>query len=154
MNLYTGAKVFFDRKPDTIDGLFSIRNRDGSYVVEKLHARSGQRGYTRTNWTTGKSPTPYGLHYLSLHSNNRGQKAGAKGIGECFPMSNREELIQKGIIISDNGRYRRTEVCLHEENSYPGSAGCTVIVNRWPDVLAYLTGLREQGYDAILFEVL
>lgn len=118
--------IFFDRRDGDIEGLFSIRWEDGSYAFEKLQARSGQRGHTHTNWENGLSPIPYGNFFLNSPANNIGQRAGATGIGECFPIDNQGDRLT--IVNPDNHGQRRQEICLHEENKFPGTRGCVAIV--------------------------
>jgi len=107
-------------------GRFSIRHKSGEYIVEKILARSGQPGFAETSWVTTKSPCPYGDFNLYTASQNVGQLAGERGIGECFPIDNQGDMVT--ICDPKNRKRKRKGICLHEENGIPGSEGCIVIV--------------------------
>ena len=136
--------AFYDRNLHTILGKFSIRAADGTYIVEKLVARSGIPGYSKTDWIRGKSPVPWGEFNLSTVPNNIGQVAGKTGIGECFPVDNEGDRMT--IRNPENKRQRRLEICVHEENAIPGSAGCIVIVfhSDWLRVRDFLRSIQEE----------
>jgi hypothetical protein len=136
--------AFFDRNEHTILGRFSIRKHTGEYVVEKLIARSGQHGYTKSSWNRGKSPIPYGRFNLHTTPNNRGQEAGAFGIGEFYPIDTQGDRLT--IRDPENYRRKRMEIGLHEENGLPGSAGCIVIVyhSDWLLVREFLRSVADE----------
>lgn len=50
--------AWFDRRPDTIAGYFTIQDLSGKPVFKRLSARSGQMAHVGSNWTRGKSPIP------------------------------------------------------------------------------------------------
>lgn len=137
-------RAFYDRQDGSYYGKFSIRHRDGDFVVEKLICRSGQPGHTHTSWTVARSPIPYGSFNLNTKPNNYGQLAGARGIGECFPVDNCGDRYT--IYDPKNKRRKRTEICLHEENAIPGSLGCIVVVYHqdWLRVRDFLRGLSAR----------
>lgn len=145
--------AFFDRNVNTILGRFSIRDKKGNYIVEKLVARSGQVGHTGTSWTRGKSPIPFGRYNLNTMPNNKGQFAGVSGIGEFFPIDNMGDRLT--IRDPENFRRKRLEIGLHEENGYAGSAGCIVIVyhSEWLRVRDFLRSLHPE-HPVIPLEVL
>lgn len=145
-------KAFFDRSKTTINGRFSIRAADGEYIIRRAAARSGQRGYTQTSWERGRSPVPFGVYNLYTDPNNEGQVAGKTGIGEFFPIDNQGDRRTIKELDVPEPRYR-LEIGLHEENGYPGSAGCIVIVNNmdWKLIRDWLKGLK---LESIPLEVL
>lgn len=124
--------AYYDRNYDTIEGLFTIQNSKGEKLFERLPTRSGQVAWTDTSWERGKSPIPYGSFKLWLDSYNKGTRAGARGIGEFFPISTEED---RHTIYSAGRRRKRTAIGLHEENTIPGSAGCIVLLTNTPERL-------------------
>lgn len=124
--------AYFDRKDDSIYGVFTLQYYDPvarkvTKVFERLPASSGQTRWLRTNWTTGKSPTPYGAHWMAtspvpLLMTPRGT--------DFFPIGTTQANI--GVIQGPKGQ-RRTEVGLHMENEYPGTAGCTALLVNSPE---------------------
>lgn len=145
-------KAFFDRNLDSIEGFFTIQDELGNKLVDRVPARSGQAGHTRTSWKIAKSPIPFGKFNLHLKPNNQGQKAGAKGIGEFYPIDNQGDRMT---ILSPAGSRKRTEIGLHEENIFKGSSGCIVIVSHqdWLKVQKVLGDLRVR-FNTIPLEVL
>lgn len=146
-------KAFFDRDINTIEGWFSIVAPDGTKLVNRVRARSGQKGYTNTSWTRSKSPIPFGEFNLYTTLNNKGLKAGKTGIGEAFPIDNRGD---KFTIKQPGGKLIREEIMLHQENMWDGSAGCIVIVREsdWLHVKAVMEELRLRGIAKFPVEVL
>lgn len=143
--------AYYKRPTQGIDGVFTIQDNQGNKLIDRVKARSGQKGHAHTSWTRGKSPIPFGMHSMSLVPYNRGQVAGRTGIGQFYPIGN------------DGGHYRivegkriRTAIGLHEENMWDGSAGCVVIVQHkdWQDVIKVLDKLYADGMDAIRFRVI
>lgn len=134
--------AYFKRDRDTIYGVFTIQSDTGRKVFDRIKARSGQSAFTDSYWVTGKSPCPPGRFKLYTDSVNQGAKAGRYGIGESFPIGN----VHRDVIQSKSGRSRRTLIRLHEENTYPGSAGCIVIVEEeeWKKVMEFLHSLKEE----------
>ena len=152
-------KAFFDRREDSIEGLFTILNtKTHEKVFNRLQARSGQPNYTHTNWVKGKSPIPMGKHKLILKEPlQKDQWPGKAGIGEFWRISNTDN---DRIILSGCGRYSRSDIGLHPENSFAGSAGCIVIVidteeqkKEWLRLSSFLEGLIGK-YNHIPLEVL
>lgn len=133
--------AYFDRNHTTIEGLFTLQQIEGGKVVklfERLPARSGQAGFTNTNWERSKSPIPFGEHALWLKPMNVGQWAGRTGIGEFFHIG----TVSDPLVITD-GRadHIRRAVGLHPENSLPGSSGCIVLLADTPGRRAEVTWL-------------
>lgn len=142
-------KLWFDRHDNTIDGVITLQRYDTvtrtvEKLFERLPARSGQWGYTRTNWVTQKSPTPYGAHWLRT----RPVPLRMSPVGtRFFPIGSTQKNIG---IIRGAGGYR-TDCGLHYENDKPGSAGCTVVLVDTPARLAmadamfdYIESLPEE----------
>lgn len=134
-------KAYFKRGTTSCDGLFTLQYAENGKVISKpfdrIHARSGAPSFYNTEWVGGKSPIPRGTFHLWLASNNRGQDAGSYGIGEFFPISSDDSKIY---IREDQcagwGPHpvgveprKRSEIGLHEENKWKGTAGCIAIVN-------------------------
>jgi len=134
-------KAYFDRSSDTVDGKFTIIE-SGVTVFKQVHTRSGQRGYTKTNWIRNKSPIPYGEHWLWLRPLNPGAAPGATGIGEFYNISSNTNDVLT--IVGGPGEVRRA-IGLHAENKYPGSAGCIVVVslNQFASLSKYFAHLRN-----------
>jgi hypothetical protein len=121
-------RAFFDRQPGTIEGFFTIQDEHGKPVFKRLQARSGQNGHTNTDWVRGKSPIPYGNHYLWIgYPVGVGTRAGKTGIGEFYPISNMAG--DRDLIQGPAPQILRRSIGLHAENAYRGSAGCIVLVD-------------------------
>lgn len=147
-------KAYFDRNPQNVEGFFTLVEIEGLEVkplFQRLPARSGQAGYTKTDWVRGKSPIPYGKHLLWLSPLDTGKFADYNGIGEFYPISNREG--SKRMIWTEKPSSSflgvRQDIGLHPENKYPGSAGCIVLLVDTPERKQRVTDLfnylREQG---------
>lgn len=143
-------KAFYDRRPDTVDGYFTIQDEHRNPVFKRLLARSGQMRAVGTNWMRGQSPIPFSKdvagekHYLWLNSLHPHSKAGAYGIGEFFPISS--SLKDKDLIQGPRPDLIRRSIGLHAENKYPGSAGCIVIVDTdkaYNEVFPFLRDLAK-----------
>jgi hypothetical protein len=150
--------AYFDRSTSGIEGAFTLQqvlNGKAIKLFEKLPARSGQRGWTKTDWTTEKSPIPFGHYRLWTKSLKPGKKANFDGIGEFFQISNGD---QRGIIQGPNKEQRRVGVGLHRENNKPGSAGCIVLLDNTPalddEVTRLFKFLRSLPQDYITLKVL
>jgi hypothetical protein len=145
-------RVFYDRRKGSIEGFLTVLDATGKKLFDKLPARSGQNGYTQTNWVPAKSPIPlwqpsvdYYLHLTPIHNGSDDFPTNASGTGLFFPISthpHNPDLIEQG-------NNRRWHVGLHPENSYPGSAGCLVLLWNTPArnrrVEALFALLLEQG---------
>lgn len=147
-------QVFFERRPNTVEGALTVVGSDGSKPFNRVPARSGARGYTGKNtlWVRGKSPCPPGVYNLWTSANNRGKIAGLRGIGEAFPVDNKGD---KFTILGDAPGQIREEVMIHEENSIVGSAGCIVIVShtQWLKFLEFMRTLEAQGVKKLKLTV-
>lgn len=139
---------FIKRFRNSVDCLFTLHEWEEGQLIEhftRLPARSGQAGYTNTNWFRGKSPIPIGEHWLHLSPRQTGQKGGASqetstGIGEFWPISS--DLNQTSIIWGPNGEIRE-HIGLHWENRWKGSAGCPVLQWDTPEREARVESVME-----------
>lgn len=129
--------LYFDRKRNAIDGVLTLRKSVRRYLVanncttghtdsvetifEQLPARSGQRGFTETDWVVSKSPIPFGRHWLTCAP----VPLWMEPVGTPFFMISSKK--GTGIINGPDGK-KRTAVGLHLENNLPGSAGCVVLL--------------------------
>ena len=153
-------RVFYDRRKGSIDGFLTVIDATtGKKLLDKLPARSGQNGYTETNWVPAKSPIPhwqpkvdYYLHLTPIH-NGDDFPTQTSGIGLFFPISTH----QHNPDLIEQGRNRRWHVGLHPENAYPGSAGCIVLLWNTPvrkaKVKALFTLLKELGKTQSVVEL-
>jgi len=152
-------KAFFKRSLSNVDGVFTIQDLDGNAIFKRLPARSGQAGFTKGSWTRGKSPIPFGTHYIRIAKpNQEGQWAGDNGIGEFWPIYNVESNTR--LIKQADGKGERWDVGLHPENKHKGSAGCIVLINETQAqkkelvrLSKFLKSLIAQGYDSLVLEV-
>lgn len=120
--------LYFDRSVNSINGVLTlhrVENGKAFPVFSKLPARSGQAGYTGTDWVPAKSPIPFGVHYLTCAP----VPLWMEPVGTPFFMIS--TVKGTGIIKGPNGK-TRTAVGLHLENRWPGSAGCVVLVQDTP----------------------
>jgi hypothetical protein len=143
-------RLFFDRTTRSIEGKVTLIY-NGVPLFEKLPARSGQVGYTTTEWVKGKSPIPYGKHTLWLYPKQVGQLTPqGKEIGQFYPISSS----LKSSRLLTNGKNERWDIGLHPENAFAGSAGCIVLLVNTPERLKTVKALfncldqlaREQDY--------
>lgn len=124
-------RAFYKRDPKSIDGQFTIQKTTGNKtfkIFERIYSRSGQKGYTSTDWVRAKSPVPRRDLWLWTHSINVGAKPGKTGIGEFFFISSDPQ--NPLIIVDEKTAKNRSAVGLHAENALPGSAGCIVVVSQ------------------------
>lgn len=139
--------LYVDRRPDSVDGFMSLHKETAPGKVEvifkRLAIRSGQRGHTSTSWTRGKSPIPYGNHWLitkpvPLQMEPRGTR--------FFPICT--DLSDHRLIVGPEGKVR-WDIGLHRENKFPGSAGCVVIVDpkQAEELFDYLVAIgKTEGF--------
>jgi hypothetical protein len=127
----------------SIDGVLSVVDATGKKLIDKLPARSGQNGYTETNWVPAKSPIPlwqpqvtYYLHLKPIEDNDVFPTR-PNGIGLFFPISTHAH----NPALIEQGSNKRWHVGLHPENAYPGSAGCIVLLWNTPLRKAKVEGL-------------
>lgn len=142
--------AYYDRPKDGINGVFTLQDNKGHKLIDRVQARSGQKGYTGGSWVRGKSPIPYGTHRMSLSPYSRGVAAGKTGIGQFYPIGN-----DGGFYRIKEGLKQRTAIGLHEENQWEGSAGCVVIVKHsdWLRVMSVLDQIAAEGITDIDFKV-
>lgn len=142
-------KAYFDRKLDSINGLFTIQaEHTGIKLFTRLPARSGQEGYSITSWVRGKSPIPYsndlGNTELKIHLKCPKQlqhwPSGGE-VGEFWPISNSEQ--DTSTIQGISRDFIRKDIGLHPENQYKGSAGCIVLLWDTPERKASLIKLHN-----------
>lgn len=143
----TAHKITFHRDKENILGMLTLANvwDDGESVIYgNLPARSGQCGYTHTDWIPAKSPIPSGefwmaTQFVPLLSEPKGTP--------FFHIGS-----QKGTntIYDAKSAHHRTDVGLHLENNKPGSEGCVVLL--WDTIqrkekafalFSYLTKLKN-----------
>lgn len=155
--------IWFKRNPARVDGQLTINGNDGKMIFTRLHARSGQEGWTKTSWTSSKSPIPYSKEIkgdlrLWLHPRQKDQWAGATGIGEFWPISSQDS--DDVFIWSLDGKKFRKVIGGHPDNKWKGSAGCVVLAVETPelkkiaeDVSKFLESLMAE-YDYIPMKVI
>ena len=127
--------IFVDRDKASVDGFMSVLDLKGNKIFDRLPIRSGQAGYTKTSWESGKSPIPYSSELpkplrVSLQSRpfQEGEIPTAGKIGEFWPVYNVEG---NTTLIQGSGKsQKRLSIGIHPENAYKGSAGCVVILHR------------------------
>ena len=127
-------RAFFDRDENSINGFFTLQDEKGKKLFERLPARSGQNGYTKTNWLRSRSPIPFSKwinkpYRLWLQSVSAGMDHKANGIGEFWPISNTDSMREIHGPYEGQGRM---DIGIHWENDKPGSAGCIVLVSDTP----------------------
>lgn len=154
-----GYTAYFDRDTHSIHGKFTIQDHKGEKVFERIYSRSGQSGWTATSWQRGKSPTPFtdqvkgGKLWLYTDVIDYMVRPTRKRIGMRFCVSSESDKIT--IKKKDSAEVRK-EVMLHGENEFPGSAGCTVIVD-WKEfckIAEFLISLNKKGIKKIPYYVL
>lgn len=122
-------RIFYDRNNGSIEGLLTINRVEDDGIVtpifKRIKARSGQWWHKATSWKRGKSPCPYGEHFISTQPERLlMEPVGTRFFPMCSDPKNKR-LIQH----PTDGRLQRWDIGLHRENRYPGSAGCIVIVD-------------------------
>ena len=152
-------KAFFDRDLKDVNGVFTLQDEKGHKLFERLPARSGQAGYTKTNWVREKSPIPMSAYLIEpyrlwLSSRGVGTDSKKDGIGEFWPISN---MGNTGMIEGAMKGQLRTDIGLHWENDKKGSAGCIVLVNDTPErraqvmkLFAFLHTLKEPYIELVV----
>ncbi len=139
--------IYIDRKQNTVDGLMSIHKEIEPGKVEvifkQVPIRSGQRGHTQTDWTRGKSPIPYGNHWLITKPKPlQMEPRGTRFFSICT------DLADQRLILGPEGKVR-WDIGLHRENNFPGSAGCVVIVDpkKAEEIFDYLVAIgKKEGF--------
>lgn len=142
-------RLFFDRNASGVDGKLTLLrlNDDGTHepVFKQVKARSGQAGFTHTNWVNSKSPIPYGDFWMTttpvpLQMEPRNTPFFAIGSDP------------KNIGVIKIGKGKRTAIGLHKENRFKGSAGCIVIVNMdiADAMFEYIKNLNEAFIEVIV----
>jgi hypothetical protein len=141
--------MFYDRNENTVDGFLTLIKIDDdgtvTNVFKKLAARSGQAGHTKTSWTRGKSPIPYGTHKMTT----KPTPLWMEPVGTPFFAIG--SLIEK-IRVIFSGESERWDIGLHLENRFKGSAGCVVVVDRTQGMILfdYIKKLDERYIDFIV----
>jgi hypothetical protein len=145
-------RAHFARYSDTIEGEFTLFGPGDVRLLDRVLTRSGQRGWTHTHWERGKSPIPPGVYRLWMTPYNKGQKPGARGVGEFYPISTGDN---KSLIVHPLAKLQRVGIGDHDENLIPGSAGCTVTVKDpdWERKRAIYAEIRKQGIQWIPLNV-
>lgn len=125
--------AYFDRNNELFT--FQTFNQENQQIQTKfiqLPAKSGQKNYQDTGWSTGKSPIPYTSEikesyklWLDVqYQPNKWPWEDKNKIGEFWPISTDNS---KRFIHSKDGNKIRDAIGLHVDNEYPGSAGCIVL---------------------------
>lgn len=115
--------LYFDRTKGTIYGVVSLIKAEGNKAVKvfsRLPARSGSFAGSNDDWIPGRSPIPFGHHWM----NTAPVPLWMEPKGTPFFLIGSEK--GTGVIIGPNGK-TRTAIGLHLENNIPGSAGCIVL---------------------------
>lgn len=146
-------KAYFKRGLTSCEGVLTIQKSENGQVVEKpinqILTRSGHPDFFNREWVRAKSPCPRGLFRLWLTPTNKGIAAGQTGIGEFYPMSSDDSRFninenECGPMPVGATIRRRSQIGLHEENKWRGSAGCLVVVKH-TDWIKIRDLLRELG---------
>lgn len=152
--------IFYDRNSTDINGWITIRDASGKDLITRVLGRSGQPHYQSPEWARGRSPIPFGWHYLHLDPVHPGWDVAKDGIGEFYPISsdpgNKRLICKKVNDLGLTTQLERWDIGLHEENKYPGSAGCIVPVysSNWDRIKEILHTLRSEGHKLISMRVL
>jgi hypothetical protein len=139
-------RAYFDRKIGSTMGRFSIRHKEGEYLLENILARSGQDGFLKSSWLAVKSPIPYGSYNLYTLSENIACRAGERGIGEYFPIDNQGDRLT--VCDPKNKKRKRKGLCLHEDDGQPGTEGRIMIIYH-VDWLRVMNWLKNQSIDRV-----
>jgi hypothetical protein len=98
-------------------------------VFERLPVATGQFPFLdggADDWVQGKGGTPYGSFWMTTKKEPLQMEP--KGSPFYVISSEKGSRIIKG----PNGK-QRSDIGLHKENQYPGSAGCTVLLHDTPE---------------------
>lgn len=145
----TAHKITFHRDKDNILGLLTLTNvHDGgeSIIYDSLPARSGQCGYTHTDWIQAKSPIPPGEFWMATQFIPLMEEPKGTPFFEIGSQKGSNTIFE---VVNGQGRHR-TNVGLHLENNKPGSEGCVVLLwdtlerkNKAFSLFSYLTKLKN-----------
>ncbi len=143
-------RLFFDRDINSIEGLLTLlRIEDDGEVVpvfKRVPARSGQWGHTKTSWKRGKSPIPFGNHWMSTTA---GKLYMAPYGTRFYRIGSEPNNLD---VIKDKRGNQRTLIGLHKENQYNGSAGCIVVVSMAmaDKMFDYIDSIKEGLIEVIV----
>lgn len=120
--------LYIDRKKGNINGVLTLQrvvNGKVYKLFERLPFASGQYPYTdggADDWVISKGPIPFGTHWIST----KRESLQMEPVGTPFYVisSNPGERVING----PNGK-RRSDIGLHLENRFPGSAGCLALLD-------------------------
>lgn len=124
--------LYYDRTLGQMDGRLTLQYVDKGNITElfkHLPVRSGQMGYINEpsqDWIRGKGGTPFGTHWLKcspvpLQMNPKNTP---------FHLISSEK--RSDVIHGPKAGQARSQVGLHLENEYVGSAGCCVLIKDTP----------------------
>lgn len=123
----TTHTFWLDRTPGTISAVLTLQRAVGNTVTkvfDKLPVATGQYPFTDggpDDWVRGKGSTPFGYYWLST----KREALKMEPVGTPFYVisTNKGERT----IIGPDGK-TRSDIGLHLENRFPGSAGCVVLL--------------------------
>lgn len=133
-------KIFVKRNRENNEGDLSFieYTRDSDKVNEnkslrniKIRTGINRPYFLKRDWYRGKSGCPIGTHLLWTKRNYIKQyhdlDATGREVGRFYPISNNIE--DHRVIRADYGTQYRLDIGIHDENDFPGSAGCIVVIN-------------------------
>lgn len=133
-------KIYVKKKKASFNAILTIAvlNEDGSVNEEKslrdIACRSGKWNWERNPKITGDDPVPDGKMYLwnkrgYIQQYNDLDAVGGE-IGRFYPIS--DNLTNHRLIshkTTPSTKKSRWDIGLHDENSFPGSSGCIVVID-------------------------
>ncbi len=135
--------AYYDRKASNNTGLFTIQHAVNGVATkdfERVAARSGSYRYRNSSWIRGKSPIPYGVHWLATRSVPLNIRPGERFFAIGSKPGNIAILQHP-----TNVHQHRMYIGLHWDTPPPGSAGCIAITSRhrFKQILAFLETLPD-----------
>lgn len=117
--------LYIDRNIGKKEGLLTLSNGN-QHVFKQLPFATGQSGFLdggADDWVTGKGGTPYGVHWMSTKK----EPLQMEPVGTPFYVMSTKKGSR--VIEGADGK-SRSNIGLHLENRFPGSAGCVVLLHR------------------------
>lgn len=131
------VEIYYYKSSKSFMGLLTVIVKRNGQVIEKeslrdIPARSGQPKHYNTKNVLGKSPIPDGNFFLWTHKEFIKQysdlDATGKEVARFYPISSsRDQNIY--IKRSETNPVTRSYIGLHDENDFPGTAGCIAIID-------------------------